>query len=282
MNFTRRIRRAGAVLLAGLAAGGSGAAETPVEVAPGVEGAWVTVAAPWDGRAVLLFHGMASDRDDAGDLLKQLAHRLAARGIASLRINFRGEGDKARTRLESTFTTRLEDAAAARAWVGRQAGVDAARIGALGFSLGAPTAVVTAARDATAFRSIAVWSSPSGDLFAGWETNPVAQRALREGEATEDIPGWKRLTTKRAFYESFRGHDFDRALAQYRGAFLTVRGSEDFLPARDGELVKLAPGRPAEAALLGGADHIFHAFQPERGHVERVLALTVAWFERTL
>ncbi len=270
------------------------AGESLVEVAPEVVGVWVTPATEWNGRAVLLFHGMASDRDDVGGLLKQLAGDLAAQGIASLRINFRGEGDARRTRIESTFVTRLEDAAAAHAWVKAQKGTDAGRMGALGFSLGGPTAVVTAARQPSWFKSIAVWSSPSGDLFALWDKSETAQRALREGEATEDIPGWKSLTTKRAFYDSFRGFDFDAALRQYPGAFLTIRGSADHVANRDTELVRIlsdrpasalgsgAASRPAEAVLLGGADHIFNVFQPELGHAGRVRALTVAWFERTL
>ncbi|HEY8994314.1 MAG TPA: alpha/beta fold hydrolase, partial [Lacunisphaera sp.] len=231
---------------------------------------------------VLLFHGMASDMDDVGDLLKRLAEDLAAKGIASLRVNFRGEGDKARTKIDSTFNTRLEDAAAAYAWVLKQTGVDTGRIGAQGFSLGGPTAVVTAARHPGWFKSIALWSSPSGDLFALWAQNPAAQRALREGEASEEIPGWKTLTTKREFYESFRGFNFDEALAKYPGAFLTIRGSADVVAHRDDEMVKLAPGHPVEAVLIGGADHIYNVFQPELGHAARVLALTVAWFERTL
>lgn len=270
------------------------AGETKVTIGPGLHGAWVVPDQAWDGRTVLLFHGMASDMDDVGDFLKRLAQDLAVHGIASLRINFRGEGDKARTRMESTFTTRLEDAAAAREWVVRQKGVVPARLGVMGFSLGASTAIESGGRNPEWFKSMALWSSPSGDGTAMWQNDETAQRALRDGEATQEIPGWKKLTTKREFYESFHGIDFDRSLARYRGAFLTIRGSDDYLPHRDDELVKILSARPAsgqgpgaasppvEAVIIGGADHIYRVFQPELGHAARVLGLTVAWFERTL
>lgn len=255
--------------------------ERRADIEQGLAGTWVLPAGPWDGRAVLLLHGMASGGDEVGDLFREIAGRLAVQGIASLRFTFRGEG-RDNTVLTSTFHTRLADAAAARQWLTRQPGVDPARIGVLGFSLGASTAIETGAREPTWFRSMAVWSSPSGDLFAATTTGETARRAMRDGEATEEIPGWKALTTKREFYESFRGFDGDVSLAKFPGAFLTVRGSQDYLPPRDAQMIRLAPGRPVEAVLIGGANHIFNVFEPALGHAERVLVVTVDWFERTL
>lgn len=272
-------------------AGGAGEAVT---------GAWLQPKGEWDGRAVLMLHGFADDKDGPADIVKRLAERLAAEGVASLRINFRGEGDKLRTQIEATFALRLADTAAAQAWLLGRPGVKAERIGALGFSLGATTAIVIAGNNPGWFKSVAVWSSPSGDMFKYYmETSETARTALREGVATEEVPGWKKITTRREFYESFRGVNIDSSLAKYPGAFLSVRGSEDFLPQHEAEFMKIlatkgpasvpqardsgkASMRTAEAVLISGADHIFKVFQPELGLADRAVQVTVEWFIRTL
>ena len=256
-------------------------AEQRVQVNEELGGAWQP-AANWDGRAVVLLHGFADDMNGPGDITKHLAEAFADAGIASLRINFRGEGDRKRTDIQSTLETRVADTVAAREFVLKQRGVSAARLGVMGSSLGALTAIVVGARQPKAFRSMVLWSSPSGDMDEFMLDTNAARVAIKEGSYTEDVPGWKRITTHRAYYESFRGVNLDSLLAKYPGAFLSVRGTNDYLPAHENEFLKVVPGRPAEALLIAGADHMLNGLEPASKESAAAIAATVAWMTRTL
>ena len=254
----------------------------PVTVAPQVTGEWVTPDGAWDGRTVLLLHGFADDLNGAGDLSKRMSAKLAQMGIASLRINFRGEGARMRSDIDSTLDSRVADTEAAYAFLRQQAGVKVAHSAVLGWSLGGATAMVVGGRHPDWFRSMVLWSTPSGDLYKYFMSKPTAQKAVRDGVASEVVPGWKTIVTKREFYESFKGVDFDKALAAYPGAFLTVRGSKDYLPQRDLDLIRIAPGKPAQAEMIDGADHVFNVFEANSPAPQRVIDITANWLAKTL
>ena len=254
----------------------------PVTVAPEVTGEWVTPDGAWDGRTVLMLHGFADDLNGAGDLSKRMSARLAQMGIASLRINFRGEGGRMRSDIDSTLDTRVADTESAYAFLQKQAGVKIAHSAVLGWSLCGATAMVVGSKHPEWFRSMVVWSTPSGDLYKYFMSKPTAQKAVRDGVASEVIPGWKTITTKREFYESFKGVDLDKSLAGYRGAFLTVRGSKDYLPQRDLDLIRIAPGKPAQAEMIEGADHVFNVFEAGSPAAKRVIDITANWLSKTL
>lgn len=278
LRFAGPAAVAAMLFLATLAARGS---DLPVTVRGELKGAWMQPDGAWDGRTVILLHGFADDMDGAGDLSKNLALLLAKNGVASLRINFRGEGDRHRTVIESTFLTRIEDTESAYAYAVGKPGVRAGHLGCIGWSLGSATEIEVLGRHPSWFRTGVVWSSPTGDLYTFMMSLPGAAEAVRAGVSTYDA-GWKKITTYRAFYESFRGIDLNRSIAKYPGAFLALRGTNDFIPNGDPDLMRLATGQPREAVLIGGADHIFNVFEPEKGHAARALQITVDWLGRTL
>jgi len=107
--------------------------------------------APFPAVLLLVGSGPVDRNENYGiirvDATRQLAHALAAAGIASLRYDKRGvgpsEGGDWRT---AGFFDGIDDAAAARASLAQQPEVDPDRIAAIGHSEGAQIALVLAAR----------------------------------------------------------------------------------------------------------------------------------------
>ncbi|WP_323035688.1 alpha/beta hydrolase family protein [Pararhodobacter sp.] len=146
-------------IIAALAVTPALADETVVTLEGGVVG---TLSMPdGDGPfpAVLMLHGFGSSRDEVGGMYATEASALADIGIASLRIDFRGFGQSAGDTGHHTVDRQNGDAAVGLAALMTTDGVDAARIGVLGFSFGGGAAIQLAAANPEAVRSLVTWSS---------------------------------------------------------------------------------------------------------------------------
>lgn len=230
---------------------------------------------------VIMIHGWSGQKDEVGDLFKRQAKALAERNIASLRMNIRGESERKATnyRLTSTFVSRVQDA---------QAGVDWAiehyrllPIGLLGFSYGGATAMELISQQPAQYKTLVLWSSilNPNELFLDQPAAPFRQ-ALETGEAA--IQDWTTLLITREHVLGMIGFDPMRGLPQYRGALLSLRGSEDSVPQHDPNILQQAGGAHLEYRVLQGADHIFNAFDPTKRYGDRIIEQTAAWFEQTL
>ncbi len=257
--------------------------EIDVTVAEGVAGKMITPAKGGSvpARAVLLFHGWTGKMDEVGDMYKRLAGELGDAGIASLRINFRGEGERNGHRLTSTFATRIADAEAALAMIEDK--FPDAKIGVVGFSLGGATAMALTGRHPEAVRSLVLWSSAGNlavDFFGDPERIAGHREAIEKGQST--IQDWAEMTLTREHLIGFIGYDLMGPLKAYEGALLSIRGSDDFLKRYEDEFLEAASGWREEFIILGGANHIFHTFDPQSAYDERVIAATLLWLGETL
>jgi uncharacterized protein len=257
--------------------------EKSVMVADGVEGKLVT---PGNGsqkpdRIVLLYHGWTGKMDEVGDLYKRLAEQLGDMGIASLRIDFRGEGERNGTRLTSTFATRIADGEAALAFA--QKNFPKAKVGIVGFSLGGATALAVTGRSPTDIKTLVLWSS-SGNLGVDFFGNPGMingqREAIEKGEST--IQSWTEITLTREHLLGFIGYDLLGPMKEYKGALFAVRGTDDFLPRYEDQFLEAASGWREEYLIMSGADHIYHAFEPDSLYDDRLLEATVRFIQETL
>lgn len=106
--------------------------------------------------AVLWLHGFGGSRVEARRLFVEGARRLAGRGIASLRIDFRGCGESDGDFEGTTIASMVADARAALDTLARHEAVDANRVAVVGFSLGAT--IASQLSEAPDVAAMAFWS----------------------------------------------------------------------------------------------------------------------------
>lgn len=279
MSFLRITTKAVVVpLVFALSAGVSQGAETVVDLPNGIVG---TLAVPEDGAkgpAVVMLHGFGSSRDEVGGLFAMQAEALAAEGIASLRIDFRGYGESSGDMADTTLEGLVADATAARSYLAEVDGVDAARIGVIGYSFGAAVAML----EPDDFASVVVWGQ-MGDLQAEFHEflgQDFYDKAKAEGVASLDL-GWRVISLKQEFLDSVAQHDLADSFAGYAGPFLTIAGESDPASGYFEQYVGLAAGK-TEALVIPGADHMLGVFSDEPEIGRQVIDKTTAWLKETL
>ncbi|CAM4462028.1 alpha/beta fold hydrolase [Deinococcus marmoris] len=274
--YTPEMEKLGWLLLCALASAGL-AVDSSVTIAGHVPG---TLSLPDNASgkvpAVLLLHGFASQKDEVGDMYKNLAAKLAAQGIASLRIDFQGSGDSKIPFEQMTFTNQVSDAQAAFDSLKGRPEVDATRLGLLGFSMGGGVAIKLAANAANPVKSLALWSSTSSRSLADIETG---SRATAEKEGVVDVDlGFTKIKLGKAFYSSLQNQNLEADIGKFRGNTMIVYGTADPLSGNAPYFLYNLQGKVQNLVLINGADHIYHVLTADKTESNQVIDTTVNWF----
>jgi pimeloyl-ACP methyl ester carboxylesterase len=276
--LSTRTKTTATALAFALLASAAFAGETVVDLPNGIKGTLAVPDSGATGPAVVMLHGFGSSRDEVGGLFVQQAAALAAEGIVSLRIDFRGYGESVGDMADTTFEGMLEDVATARSYLENLEGVDAARIGVVGYSFGAAIAML----EPDAFKSVVVWGQ-MGDLQAEFHEflgQEFYDKAASDGVASVDL-GWRVVTLKQSFFDSLAKQDLAARFAGYAGPFLTIAGDADPATTYFEQYLALASGKK-ESVTIPGADHMLGVFTDQPEIAADVVGRTTAWLNETL
>jgi len=114
---------------------------------------------------VLLLHGFKSSRDEVvipsvnEGVYHRAARVFAAKGIASLRIDFMGSGDSEGDYADTTLQVQLADVLAALDYLAARPDVDARKLSIVGWSLGGTVAAIAAGRSPHRLTSVTLWEA---------------------------------------------------------------------------------------------------------------------------
>lgn len=186
------------------------------------------------------------------------ARLWADRGIASLRIDYRGSGESAGSFDEATVSSEAADGIGAIRFIQADQRLDGDRLAVLGWSLGGP--VASAVAKASQPDALVLWNGVNDPMatFTGFFGNEV-MAAVPEGAPLEVTMPWGQpISLGRPMIAELRALDPAVALAGYGGPLLVAQGSNDVLvnPGGVGRLIDAHAGD--ELVWTAAMDHVFN------------------------
>ena len=214
---------------------------TADDTVPGARGSSIPVT--WyrpenvSGTPLVVFcHGFTGDRTVNGHFAP-LAQALAERGVASIALDFAGQGER-RTESGAAYTLSncAADIDACIDWMGAQQGVDTQRIALVGHSMGGriATAYLDLGAHAGAVQALALWSPADGDGLRGLEflnienfADVEAWREQARAEGQASIYRWGDFVISDAMFTEMEQSHPAETLAAFAGPILLCYTPEE-------------------------------------------------------
>ena len=236
---------------------------------------------------ILLLHGFHGSRNELEiPSLKQgvfarAADAWAARGLASLRIDFRGGGDSEGSFEDTTISAQVKDALAAIEFLQAQKSVDANRMALVGWSQGGAVAAITAGRTQRHLTAVALWNPevlPAATIEAGLGSEVVKAGLASAGPTVFKTSWGEQVSLKAAFFRDLFSVDPVADLAKYPGPVFVAVGTKDtviYPQPQQGQML-LSYHKGVGELWVRPMDHVFNIFQ-ETHTVDELIEATGAF-----
>lgn len=240
---------------------------------------------------VVMAHGHAGTRHEAGGFTR-VAEGLAARGIASIRMDFPGCGDSTEPFTNNNLNNMLKDIQASRDFAVAQPHIDGTRVGLLGFSMGGRLALMLSS-EGTNYQIIATWA-PAGSNGADAEYGLMGGRAAygllksqaaRQGFAPITTPWGRDLQLGLQWFTDIETSTPLDAIALFKGPVLVLYGDlDDIVTPRISEQVISAATNSIEVVrhVIKGAGHGLGLFNGNTAATDEAVSTTVDFFSQRL
>lgn len=225
--------------------------------------------------AILLLHGFTGTRDEleipaVGEgIFARAARMWAEKGIASLRIDYRFNGESDGDLADSTLHAHIADGLAALDWLARSGRVDDDRLALVGWSMGGAVGAAVAGRTEHDLDAVALWApgvnmAASITMMFGPET---VKKGLAGGDTpvTATLPWGDKIELKPAFFQSLFEVDPVAEITEYDDPLFVAVGTRDDVvfpqPASGQILLDYRDDDDDDATLfVREMDHVFNAF----------------------
>jgi dienelactone hydrolase len=234
---------------------------------------------------ILLLHGFTGSRDELEipavkeGIFERAARMWADKGVASLRIDFRGSGDSDGVYEDTTLDGQVNDALAALDFLAAGGEVDKTKMAVVGWSMGGAVGSAVAGRTTHPLTSVTLWAPATN--MASSLTFLMGPDFVRKGLAsggepvTGKLPWGADVSLRTGFFESLYKIDPVAEITKYHGPLLVAVGSKDetvFPQPAAGEVLLGYHDGPEEL-LVWPMDHVFNAFENAET-VDKLIAKT--------
>ena len=217
--------------------------------------------------AVVMLHGTGSTRDEAGGGYAYAAPVLAEKyGVATIRIDFMGNGESTADYTGYTFESAVADAVAAAEYMAAQDNIDGEHIGVMGWSQGGTDALLAAGQHPEIFKSVVTWAgAPDLGLLLTDEDYAEAQQ---NGYFTMEFDWRDPLNVSLQWCEDVKNIDVLDVFTAYAGPVLAIHGTEDTTvdPDWSNKIAGTSTNEASGTCFIEGMDHTFNVFTEEDLH----------------
>ena len=217
--------------------------------------------------AVVMLHGTGSNRDEAGGGYAYAAPVLAEKyGVATIRIDFMGNGDSTADYTGYTFASAVADAVAAAEYMAALETIDAAHLGVTGWSQGGTDALLSAGQHPEIFKSVVTWAG-APDL-SDMLPDELYAEAQKNGYFTMEFDWREPLNVSLQWCEDVKNIDVLDVFTAFDGPVLAIHGTEDTTvdPDWSNKIAGTSTNEASGTFFIEGMDHTFNVFTEEDLH----------------
>ncbi len=237
--------------------------------------------------AVVMLHGTGSNREEAGNGYLYAAPVLAEKyGIATIRIDFPGNGDSKADYMLYTFDSAVSDAAAAANYMASLEKINPEAIGVMGWSQGGTDALLAAGRHPEIFKSVVTWAGAPDMKLDGFFAEEDYKEAKKNGFFVMEFDWRDNLNVSLQWCDDVANTDVLAVFKDgYTGPVLAIAGEEDTTvdPEWSNKIAAASSNEKSGTYFIKGMDHTFNVFTEEDLHsLYDAVDATGAFFADTL
>ena len=234
---------------------------------------------------VVMLHGTGSNRQEAGNGYAMAAPVMATQGVATLRIDFMGNGDSKADYKDYNNTSAVIDAKAAADYLAGLETVDGKNLGVMGWSQGGTDALLAAETHPETFKAVVTWS---GALYLGMtedeEFQAAYETAKKDGYYVQTYDWREPLHIGERWYKEVAETDMLKIVSGIKAPILAINGKNDTTVTPDNaeKIVEASSNEASKVLLVDNCDHTYNVFSGDFTALFQTVDATIAFFQSQL